>query len=312
MKRTRAMLIALSICLVLTFGTSALAFDDLQNVPDNDKIEILKNEHIVSGVSDKAFKPHQKTTYAEGIQLVVKALNLNMDNLQFIKKPEAGDYFTNVPNKAWYAQAFIIAQHNGMDLPKDMNPKETMTRQDFALYLSRAISYKWDFMQTMEFRIFADSDQVSDEAAGAVQMLLKANIAKLDKDKKFRPLDRITRAESTVMVYKARVFVKDKELRDHTGDQEQPPVPVPTEKIDVQIQAVNKSVNEVTLVWGERANPGYRITIDRIQFVDDHLAIVYYQLHKPEPGKIYPQVITDAKVITYVGAEYKVTAKLME
>lgn len=302
--------LALTLCLVLSFGANALAFEDLGNVQGGDKIESLKSDRIISGDNDKEFKPHRKTTFAEGIQMIVRGLDLNIDNLQFIKKPEASDYFSKVPNDAWYAQAFIIAKHNGIDLPRDVNPKDQMTRQDFALYLAAAISYKWTFMQTMDFIVFADSEQVSKEAAGGIQMLLKAKIAELDKDNNFRPLDRITRAEAAVMIYNARNFVKDKPLRDHAGDQGKPPVQ--NENVDVKVTAVNQNVNEVTLVWGEKPNPGYRITIDRIEFFEDKSAIVYYQLHYPEPGKMYPQVVTDAKTVAYVSAEYKVMAKLME
>ncbi|WP_052487112.1 S-layer homology domain-containing protein [Gordoniibacillus kamchatkensis] len=310
MKRRWTMLAVLSLCMLLFFGTSAFAFDDLSGIPGSSKIESLKNDRIVSGDSEKEFKPHRKTTYAEGIQLIVKGLDLNIDNIKFIKKPEASDYFTKVPDDAWYAQAFIIAQHNGMDLPRNIDPKSAMSRQDFAMYLARAITYKWTFMQTMQFIVFADSDEVSKEASSAVQMLLKAHIAELDKENRFRPADRITRAEAAVMIYNARLFVKDKELRDHSGDPSQPPVQ--NEKVDVQIKAVNSSVNEVTLVWGEKPNPGYRITIDRIQFTDDRKAIVYYQLHYPQPGDSYAQVVTDAKAVTYVDAGYQVSAQRME
>jgi hypothetical protein len=56
-------------------------------------------------------------------------------------------------------------------------------------------------------------------------------------------------------------------------------------------------------------NPGYRVTIDKIEFLGTE-AVIYYTLHRPDPKMFYPQVITEAKASTFIDAKYEVKTKL--
>lgn len=67
--------------------------------------------------------PKNSISAATAVSLIVKGLNLNIDNIRFIKEPKASDYYTKVKDNAPYAGDFIIAQFNGLELPKDINPR---------------------------------------------------------------------------------------------------------------------------------------------------------------------------------------------
>ena len=108
--------------LILTFSSQcALAattpFTDIDNVAAKDKIISLQEKGFVNGIGNGLFAPDSKLTAAEGIQLIVNSLDLNLDLVSFFKEPKATDYFKKADDSAWYADALIIAAVNGVDLP---------------------------------------------------------------------------------------------------------------------------------------------------------------------------------------------------
>jgi hypothetical protein len=112
--------------------------------------------------------------------MIVKGLDLNIDYMRFAKQPAASDIYSNIPNNAWYANAFIIAHYNGLKISKDINPNSTITREQFGDLLVRALE--------------------------------KKGIAELDSNGKFDPKTELTRGEAASWVYNGvRV------LADHTN-----------------------------------------------------------------------------------------------
>ena len=110
--------------------------------------------------------------------MIVKGMNLNIDTLRFIKQPLASDTYTNIPNDAWYAEAFIIAHYNGMDIPKDVNPNATITREQFGEMLVRALEKKGNFPLVKMFIQIKDEAQITPEYQGTLQRLLLYKIAR--------------------------------------------------------------------------------------------------------------------------------------
>ncbi|UTW70166.1 hypothetical protein KHA80_05905 [Anaerobacillus sp. HL2] len=49
-------------------------------------------------------------TYATGVALIVRALDLNIGHMRFIKEPKASDYYTNVEDNKWYSD--LLFMHN--------------------------------------------------------------------------------------------------------------------------------------------------------------------------------------------------------
>ncbi|WNQ13548.1 S-layer homology domain-containing protein [Paenibacillus aurantius] len=217
MKLNRKTLAAGALLLTLAWGQAAYAFSDTAGDPQQAKIEALQKAGLVSGMDDQSFVPKGEVTFAQGVQFIVNGAGLNIDNMRFIKEPKASDYFTSVPDDAWYAKAFIVAHHNGLTFPKDVNPNATMSREQFALYLAQAIDAKGDFPVIMTFIMLKDEDKVDKATMNSIQFLLKLGVAQLDGNKNFRPKDVITRSEAAGMIYETDRFLQEKGVKNQPG-----------------------------------------------------------------------------------------------
>ncbi|WNR42116.1 S-layer homology domain-containing protein [Paenibacillus roseipurpureus] len=295
MKKLTAVALSVLLCSSLTLG-SAYAFTDLEEGQAH-AILTLKERGIVSGFDSEHFVPKGKISYAQSVQMIVKGLNLNLDHIRFIKQPLASDSYTNIPNDAWYADAFIIAHYHNLDIPKDVNPNATITREQFGHLLVQALETKGQFPLVKMYIPIKDEDQLTVDDQGTIQRLLLYKITALDGDGKFNPKGELTRGEAATWLYNAiQVLEKHRQVPQE-------------EVVSVSIEKVNEDVNKVTLSRGMKPNGGYGLVIDSIQFQEDGQAVVRYSLRNPEPDMMYPQVITEAKAVTYVSSVYKVIAE---
>jgi hypothetical protein len=300
MKRILSLTLTSLLLCSLTFGT-AFAFSDV-DAGQKEAVSALKDRGIVNGIDSKHFAPKGKISYAASVQMIVKGLDLNMDLLRFIKQPLATDIYTKIPNNAWYADAFIIAHYNGLEIPKDVNPNAIITREQFGDLLVRALEKKGEFPLVKMFIEFKDADQITSNYQGTLQRLVLYKIAALDKDGKFYPKRELTRGEAATWVYNA-IKVLDTQI------QKPVPTPAPAENITVSVEKVNDDVNKVTLSRGEKPNAGYGIEINNIRFDKNGKAVVSYTLVEPQPDMMYAQVITLVKAETFVSSKYTVTAE---
>ncbi|MEK8127951.1 S-layer homology domain-containing protein [Paenibacillus filicis] len=296
MKKTASLALTALLLSSVTFG-SAFAFTDVED-GQRDAITALKDRGIVSGIDQQHFAPKGQISYAQSVQMIIKAMDLNLDTIRFIKAPLASDYFTQVNNDSWYADAFIIASVHGLPIPKDVNPNAAITREQFGNLLVSALEKKGDFALIKMFINIQDEDQLTPELQGSIQRLLLYRITQLDQNGQFHPKSELTRGEAASWVYNATQV-----LEAHA---QKPPV---EEKIAVSVDKVNDEVNKVTLTWAERPNAGYGIEITGIRFEKDQQAVITYKLHQPDPDKMYAQVISEAKVSTFLPAGYKAVAE---
>ncbi|NRF93018.1 S-layer homology domain-containing protein [Paenibacillus frigoriresistens] len=296
MKKIAALTLTTLLCSSLTFG-SAFAFSDLDE-GQSESILALKDRGVVSGVDQDHFVPRGKISYAQSVQMIVKGLDFNLDLMKFKKQPVATDMYSNIQNDAWYADAFIIAHYHGLQIPKDVNPNATITREQFGDLLVRALEKKGNFPLVKMFILIKDEDQITIDYQGTLQRLLFYKITTLDKDGNFNPKSEISRGEAASWLYNAiRVMEADTQK------------PAPIEEVTVKVEKVNEDVNKVTLSRGDMPNPGYGIEINAIQFKQNGQAVIAYTLLEPKPDMMYAQVITEAKTVTYVSSNYKVVAE---
>ncbi|WP_246313278.1 protease complex subunit PrcB family protein [Paenibacillus foliorum] len=294
MKKLLSVITTAALVCSLSAG-SVFAFSDLDTA-EKEPILQLKDRGIVAGLDSEHFAPRGTISFAQSISLLVKGLNLNIDTIRFIKQPLASDYFTNVPNDAWYAEAFIIAKLNGLEIPQNVDPNATITREQYANLLVPAMETKGQFPLIKMLIIFADDDQITPSYQGALQRMYLYKLAKLDEDRKVNPKQEMTRGEAAVLLYNAIQYVEK-----HTVQQPQPQ----QGDVKVIVEQVNADVNKVILSRGEMPNPGYGIAITGISFQADGTAAITYTLSDPKPDGMYAQVITEAKAETYVSAKYK-------
>ncbi|MEK3761123.1 S-layer homology domain-containing protein [Paenibacillus sp. FSL P4-0338] len=214
MKKTFKMItLSAAAALALSFTgqqfASAAAFKDIHNVQDKDKIIALQNSGLIKGISADLFGPNLSITAAQGVQMIVGALDLNLDTIRFVKEPHATDYFKNASDSAWYAQALIIAGVHGLDLPADLKPGEKLTREEFTYQLIDAMenTNRLPMIKPVVME-YADQDQVKVEYSGALQRALNYGVLKLDGSGKLNPKQEITRAEAAVAISNALSYLK--------------------------------------------------------------------------------------------------------
>ncbi|MCM3628265.1 S-layer homology domain-containing protein [Paenibacillus glycanilyticus] len=191
-----------------SFAATSTTFTDIANVSAKDKIISLQNKGLVQGVSQDRYLPDATLTAAQGIQLIVNALDLNIDTLRFIKEPHATDYFPKADNDAWYADALIIAANNDIGLPNDLDPNKVWTKEEFTHQLILAIEKHSNLPLIKIIPVeFNDEAELTDAYQGSVQRALVLKIAELDEAGNFNPTDEITRADAAVLIYNALAYI---------------------------------------------------------------------------------------------------------
>ncbi|NJJ38884.1 S-layer homology domain-containing protein [Paenibacillus apii] len=205
--------VSISALMMLLAGSAVFAagsgFTDLGSVQGKEKIESLKDRGLIKGVDGSQFMPGSSLNAAQGIQFIAGGLQLSLAAIDFIKAPVASDIFTKVKDDAWYAEAFINAHYNGVEVPADIDPKEPMTKQQFTALLVQGLEKAGNLpMIKLAPAKIADEDQIDPSYQGGIQRSLAYKITALDKDGKFHPESKLTRAEAAVMLYNALEYLK--------------------------------------------------------------------------------------------------------
>lgn len=191
------------------YSFAAGTFTDLSNVIEKQKIIELQEKGYINGVGKGLFSPKSILTSAEGIQLIVNVLDLNIDNVRFIKAPKATDYFPKANNDAWYSNALIIASVKGLNIPPDTDPKKSWTREEFTYYLITAMETHRNMpLIKVSPANISDGDKITSGFEGAVQRALVYGIAKLDDKERFNPKSKMTRAEAAEQIYNVLEYFK--------------------------------------------------------------------------------------------------------
>ncbi|WP_054939187.1 S-layer homology domain-containing protein [Paenibacillus ihuae] len=281
-------------------GTSAFAFSDMKGNAAEAKINALHSEGIVNGVTSDMFAPKAKVTFAQGIQFIVSGLKLTPTS----GSAKASDYFDKVKDKSWYTAAFITAKQNGLSLDRTVDPNSSITRAQFAHLLTQALQSKGNFPVTMMYANISDGDKLTTEQMNSLQILVNTHIVTLGKDNTFRPTDPVTRSEAAVWIYDAAKFAKEVITPDDST-----PAPAYEYEADVKLEKAGEGVNKATVTVSNLPNPGYGLSIERIEFGKNKTAVIYFKVTKPEPGKMYPQVISSASALAYLPEGYTAVAK---
>ncbi|MGN7763742.1 S-layer homology domain-containing protein [Paenibacillus sp. 22594] len=187
------------------------SFKDIDSVTGKEKIISLKDQGLIKGISDTQFLPGSKVTTAQGIQFISGGLQLSLAAIDFNKAPLASSTFTKVKDNAWYAEAFINAHYNGIEIPADIDPAKPMTKELFTNLLIQGIEKVGNLpMINIVPTDIVDADALNPSFQGSIQRSLKYKINTLDEGGKFNPKSEITRAEAAVMLYNALEYLKSK------------------------------------------------------------------------------------------------------
>ncbi|RAI89600.1 uncharacterized protein DUF1080 [Paenibacillus pabuli] len=176
-------------------------FEDIDRSFAKEAILALFEKGIVKGVSDKRFEPERQVTRVEFASMLVRALELQ----------ESSDVkltFEDVQRTAWYAPELAAAVMNGVAhgfSDKEFRPFDMVTREQAAKMISNAA---YDHVPTAEVN-FKDSNVIASWAKPEVAALTVEKIITGYPDETFKPKRNLTRAECSVLIYRAlSVFSK--------------------------------------------------------------------------------------------------------
>ncbi len=207
MKARNLLALPIVAMLTLSFGQSSFAastpFTDLNQVAAKDKIIALQEKGYVHGIEGNRYMPEAVMTAAQGIQLIVNALNLQAD-------PEkAGGPAPQVDPDEWYADVVQIAIQNGLKLPVDFDPDKAWTREEFIHQLMIAMELQHHLPMIKIAPVeFADMNELTVEYQGAIQRAIVLGIVELDAGRKLHPKEELTRADAAELIYHALEYLQ--------------------------------------------------------------------------------------------------------
>ncbi|SDW15137.1 S-layer homology domain-containing protein [Paenibacillus sp. CF384] len=161
-------------------------------------IETATSKGFVKGTSGK-LNPKSKITRAEFAKLMVEVLGLNVT-------AGAASQFTDVPQNKWFASYINTAYNSGiiMGFENRFNPNETITREQMAAIVVRALKLK----QSSSSVTLQDWDQVSKWAQADVQTVSALQIMQGSANR-FNPADSVTREMAIVVAMRAYAYKPD-------------------------------------------------------------------------------------------------------
>ena len=186
-----ALAITISLVTVPVQAAEGPQFSDVDGHWGEEAIVRWADYGVIEG-SNGQFNPDAPITRAEMAAAIARLLGLT---------ETAENTFTDVEAGAWYAQAIlqcaaagIVQGSNGM-----ANPNGTLTRQEAAVMLGRALGIQPDEGDVA----FLDGEQVADWAAGYVSVMSDRGILNGVGGNQFAPLEDINRASVVTVLNNA-------------------------------------------------------------------------------------------------------------
>lgn len=199
---------ALSASLLAGGASAASGFTDIEQSGAKEKIEALYDKGIVKGVTATTFQPESELNVSQGVSLIVRGLELSLAAVDFNTAPDAHGLFPNVESDAWYAESFVNAYYNGVELSPDVNPSASMTREQFLHYLVQGMESTGQYPLIKMFIPITDESSIETDYQGTIQRALLYKIASLDDEGNFNPKSVVTREEAAEWLYNAIEFVE--------------------------------------------------------------------------------------------------------
>ncbi len=158
----KRMIAILTMLLVLCMAITAVSANGFADVVESDwfynDVEYVRENNLMSGISDSEFAPSGKTTRG----MIVSVL-WRLDG----SPAAAGKDFDDVTKSDWYYDAVAWASSNGIvsGYGTSFGPNDNATREQLAAIVYRYASYKnYDVSKEAELDKFADAGEISEYA----------------------------------------------------------------------------------------------------------------------------------------------------
>ena len=200
------MLLALSAAPVLAKLKTPGDFTDTQGHWAQKNISAVCNLGLMSGMGvngqgHKVFSPDSLVNRAQLAVVLQNVFELDYGEKRFVKQPLASDYYQDVDNQVWYAEALTLAAINEIfDANSNFYPQQAVTRIEVARAIHRCVNAKGlSIPMIMLMPNYRDMEGLSQEDTNALVFTSNTGLMKGD-GQCWRPHDRITRAELATVV----------------------------------------------------------------------------------------------------------------
>ncbi|WP_339204168.1 discoidin domain-containing protein [Paenibacillus sp. FSL K6-3182] len=182
---------------IYTVIESERSFNNLVGHWASEDVKLLANKLIINGITNKEFVPDASITRAQFAALLVRSLGLSatVTDLKF-SDIRGGTWFSGSVGAA--SKAGII---NGYE-DGSFRPHDTITREQMAVMIARAIEFTGKMVNPAEFVLdpFADQGDISDWALESVAINRYANVMQGLSDSTFSPKEEATRAQAVTIL----------------------------------------------------------------------------------------------------------------
>ncbi len=176
-------------------------FSDIHTHWAKDDIQKACRYGLMSGVGvnkegAKVFSPDTSVNRAQLVSVLQRTFNLDYGDLQFIKQPLASDYFPDIDNNAWYANAAMLCAINKIyDASSSFSAEQNVSRIEIAQAVQRCFAAKnVNIPMIMLMPIYQDTQGLSTDEINTITFVSNTGIMKGD-GQSFRPRDGVKRAE---------------------------------------------------------------------------------------------------------------------
>ena len=186
---------------IYTVVQASKTFNDVSKHWAKTDIETMASKKIVIGITEQQFQPEKQITRAEFSAILVRALGLSL--------PQANDRFNDIRSTDWHARSVAAAANSGLITGYANGtfvPNGTITRQEMAVMLGRAISFAQSHENNAssnpdagnKLAMFSDSANIPAWAVKDIEHMLAAGIMQGVTANTFEPAAPVTRAQATV------------------------------------------------------------------------------------------------------------------
>jgi hypothetical protein len=200
------MLLVLSAAPALAKQLTPGDFTDVQGHWAQKNISAVCNLGLMSGMGRnergyKVFSPNSLVNRAQLAVVLQNTFELDYGEKRFVKQPLASDYYQDVDNQVWYAEAVTLAAINKVfDTNGNFYPQQAVTRIEVARAIHRCVNAKGlNIPMIMLMPYYRDMEGLSQEDTNALVFASNTSLMKGDGEY-WRPHDNITRAELAVVL----------------------------------------------------------------------------------------------------------------
>lgn len=178
-------------------------FNDMQGFEwAEDAVNSLVVDGIINGYGDKTFRPGNAVMREEFVKMLMSAINK-------IDLSAECDFYDVDKSKWYYAPIASAVRYkivNGVEEGK-FGTGEYITREQMSAFVMRALSETYDMEEDEVYKnLFADDDNISEYARGAVYMLKGLGVISGMPGNMFMPQNTASRAEAAKVIYAMRTL----------------------------------------------------------------------------------------------------------